>query len=95
MIPNDPIDVFSCTALFKSITDSYENYNLYVATQPEFKSILEGNEYVHKIITYEEYHNNSQQIEEKKYFNVVYTPKLNNVNFHHFNKDVTNYDVSK
>jgi len=95
VIPNDPIDVFSCTALFKSITDSYENYNLYVATQPEFKSILEGNEYVHKIITYEEYHNNSQQIEEKKYFNVVYTPKLNNVNFHHFNKDVTNYDVSK
>ena len=95
VIPNDPIDVFSCTALFKSIRDSYENYNLYVATQPEFKSILEGNEYVHKIITYEEYHNNSQQIEEKKYFNVVYTPKLNNVNFHHFNKDVTNYDVSK
>ena len=95
VIPNDPIDVFSCTALFKSIRDSYENYNLYVATQPEFKSILEGNEYVHKIIAYEEYHNNSQEIEEKKYFNVVYTPKLNNVNFHHFNKDITNYDVSK
>ena len=95
VIPNDPIDVFSCTALFKSIRDSYENHNLYVATQPEFKSILEGNEYVHKIIAYEEYHNNSQEIEEKKYFNVVYTPKLNNVNFHHFNKDITNYDVSK
>lgn len=95
VIPNDPIDVFSCTSLFKSIKESYKDFNLYVATQPEFKCILEGNEHVHKIINYEDYHNNSQEIEKKEYFNVVYTPKLNNLNFHHFNKDFTNYDISK
>ena len=63
VVPNDPIDVFSCTSLFKSIKDNYENFNLYVATRKEFFPILEGNEFVHKIIAYDEYHDNAQEIE--------------------------------
>jgi len=94
VIPNDPIDIFSCTSLFKSIKKSYKNFNLYVATRKEFSPIIEGNEFVHKVIDYDEYYNNVKEIEENKYFNVVYTPQLNNLNFHHFNRDVTNYCVS-
>jgi|TARA_R110000824_G_scaffold400171_2_gene607130 glycosyltransferase involved in cell wall biosynthesis len=93
VIPDDPIDIFSCTSLFKSIKESYKGFNLYVATRKEFFPILEGNDFIHKVITYDEYHNNVKEIEEKKYFNVVYTPQLNNLNFHHFNRDVTNYCV--
>ena len=93
VVPDDPIDVFSCTSLFKSIKESYEGFNLYVATRKEFFPILEGNDLIHKVIAYDEYYNNVKEIEEKKYFNVVYTPQLNNLNFHHFNRDVTNYCV--
>ena len=94
VIPDDPIDIFSCTSLFRSIKESYPNFNLYVSTRKEFYPILHGNEFVHKLIEYDEYHNNVREIEEEGYFNVVYTPQLNNLNFHHFNRDVTNYCVA-
>lgn len=52
VIPEAIGDVFCSTALFRSIKETYPQYNLYVATKPENFDVLDGNEYVHKIIPY-------------------------------------------
>jgi len=45
-------DVFLSTSLFKSLKESYPEYNLYVATQPLNFEILKANKHVHKVIPY-------------------------------------------
>jgi len=46
VIPQSIGDVFLITALFESAKDQYPEYNLYVATKPEFQSVLMGNPHV-------------------------------------------------
>lgn len=44
-------DCFLITSIFKSIKESYpKDWNLYVATKPQYRPVFEGNEHVHKII---------------------------------------------
>jgi hypothetical protein len=52
VMPENEKDVFISTSLFRSLKDSYPDYNLYVATKPEFFEMLDGNENVHKVIPY-------------------------------------------
>jgi glycosyltransferase involved in cell wall biosynthesis len=52
VMPESIGDVFLSTSLFKSIKEQYPEYNLYVATKPEYFEVLEGNPYIHKTIQY-------------------------------------------
>lgn len=45
-------DLFILTSLFKNLKQLYPEHDLYVATEPSFAGILEGNEYIHRVIQY-------------------------------------------
>ena len=52
VMPDSIGDVYLSTSLFKSIKKQYPNKKLYVATNPQNFSILDGNPYVDKVIRY-------------------------------------------
>jgi len=52
VMPESIGDVFMSTSLFRSIKEQYPEYNLYVATKPQYRSLLDGNAYVYKTIPY-------------------------------------------
>ena len=52
VIPETAEDVFLSTSLFKNLKKQYSNYKLYVATKPDYFPILEGNEFIDKVIPY-------------------------------------------
>ena len=45
-------DLFIVTATFKDLKDKYPGHDLYVACEPQFASVLDGNPYVYKVIPY-------------------------------------------
>lgn len=45
-------DIVIATATFKNLKELYPDADLYVATDPKFHEILDGNEYVHKVLPY-------------------------------------------
>ena len=94
ILPNNPIELLNCTSLFDNIKKNYPNHNLYVATKQELFQILEGNPLIHKIIPYDDYLNDPNDLESKKYFDVVYSPQVNDNNFHHFSRDKTSYSIT-
>ena len=52
VMPESIGDIYLSTSLFKNIKKQYPEYNLYVATKPEYFEMLEGNPYIHKLIQY-------------------------------------------
>ena len=95
VIPDSGVDVFISTSLFKSIKDKYPDYNLYVSTKPEHYHILDGNEYVHKIIPYSSQFDNTLFLEgagaNKGFFEIAFTPYLTSQrssNYIHNSKDI-------
>jgi glycosyltransferase involved in cell wall biosynthesis len=52
VMPESIGDMYLSTALFKNIKEQYPEYNLYIATKPEYFEILDGNPYVHRVIQY-------------------------------------------
>lgn len=52
VIPQSIGDCFLSTSLFESIKENYPNTDIYLATQPQYFEIFEGNPYIHKIIPY-------------------------------------------
>ena len=52
VIPESIGDIYMSTALFESIKKQYPDYNLYVSVKAEYKDILAGNPYVHKVLDY-------------------------------------------
>lgn len=54
VMPESIGDLFICTSLFKSIRVRYPrpNWAFYVATKPQYKDILNGNQYVDHVIDY-------------------------------------------
>ena len=52
VMPESIGDIFLSTSLFRSIKETYPDYNLYVSTKPQFHSVLNGNPHVHKVIPY-------------------------------------------
>lgn len=71
-------DVFMSTSLFKSIKEQYPDHNLYVATRREFMPVLNGNQYVHKILDYIPMMDNLLALEgignHKGYFDIAFLP---------------------
>jgi glycosyltransferase involved in cell wall biosynthesis len=52
VMPESIGDVYLSTGLFKSLKETYPDYNLYVATKPENFPVLSANPYVYKVIPY-------------------------------------------
>jgi hypothetical protein len=95
VIPESAVDVFLSTSLFKSIKDKYPDYNLYVSTKPEYFRIIEGSEYVHKVIPYNPQFDNSLYLEgvgkQKGFFEIAFIPYLTTQrvnNYIHNSKDI-------
>ena len=88
VIPESIVDVFLSTALFKSLKAKYPSYNLYVVTQPQNFSILEGNEHVHKVIPYNVKFDNSLFLEgmgqQESLFEIAFTPHLSTQRIHNY-----------
>jgi glycosyltransferase involved in cell wall biosynthesis len=78
VMPESIGDVFLSTSLFKSIKEQYPEYNLYVATKPEYFDVLEANPYVHKVIQYIPQMDNLVWLEgigpHKGYFDIAFLP---------------------
>lgn len=51
-MPDSAQDLLLSTSLFRSIKETYPDFNLYVATNPENTEILDGNPYVYKTIPF-------------------------------------------
>ena len=83
VMPLGDVDAFVSTSLFASIKDLYPEHDLYVACNKDVHSLFHANDYVHKILLYEDSFNNVQSLKSKDgedLFEVVYTPHLNKNN---------------
>ena len=73
-------DIFLITSLFESIRDRYpkDKYKFYVSTKPEYKDLLDGNQYIDKWIPYHPIMDNSILMEggmgQKGICDIVYHP---------------------
>tara|TARA_Y100000593_G_scaffold749_1_gene1444 strand:+ start:69569 stop:71500 length:1932 start_codon:yes stop_codon:yes gene_type:complete len=52
VIPESAGDVYMATSLFDNLKKQYADYNLYVATSPQYFDIVEGHPLVHKVIPF-------------------------------------------
>lgn len=52
VMPEGAGDVFLCTALLRSLRETYPDYSIYFATNPMYQCILQDNPYVDFIIDY-------------------------------------------
>ena len=102
VIPESERDVFMSTSLFKSIKDTYPEYNLYVATKPPYFDLLEGNPYVHKIIPYFPQMDNLLWLEgqgdHEGFFEIALLPHIctqRMINHLHNGKDKINFKVKE
>ncbi len=102
VIPESERDVFMSTSLFKSIKDTYPEYNLYVATKPTYFDLLEGNPYVHKIIPYFPQMDNLLWLEgqgdHEGFFEIALLPHIctqRMINHLHNGKDKINFKVKE
>ena len=82
-MPLGELDVYISTALFGSIKKLYPDYNLYVAINPIFHSMLAGNSNIHKILEFAPEMDSPEKLKDQDgndLFDVVYTPHLNKNN---------------
>tara|TARA_Y100001938_G_scaffold151221_1_gene247807 strand:- start:16039 stop:17970 length:1932 start_codon:yes stop_codon:yes gene_type:complete len=98
--PHGPNDIFLSTSLFESLSEQYPDYNLYVATDPKFQELLDGNPYVHKVIPYFAVMDNcfwtEGQGSNQGHFEIAFTPHLsihNNLEYLHNGKDNIAFDL--
>jgi glycosyltransferase involved in cell wall biosynthesis len=101
VMPESAGDIFLSTALFKSIKNRYPDYNLYVATKPQYKDILDGNPYVHRWIEYNSMMDNLIWLEGNNqhdgYFNIAYLPYTctqRNLNYLHNGLDKVEFQLT-
>lgn len=100
VMPETDRDIFLSTSLFKSIKETYPEYNLYVATNTNHFNLLKGNPYVHKLIPYSPQMDDVFMLEgrgdHEGFFDVAFLPYVNThkiPNFMHNGKDKINYDL--
>ena len=93
-------DVFLSTSILKSLSSTYEDYNIYFATEPKHFQILEGNEYIHKVIPYDTKMDDLLWLEgkgsHKGFFEVAYLPHIGTqriFNYQHNGKDKIALDL--
>tara|TARA_Y100000593_G_scaffold95031_1_gene198581 strand:+ start:29142 stop:31058 length:1917 start_codon:yes stop_codon:yes gene_type:complete len=100
VMPQSIGDVFLSTSLFKSINESYPNYNLYVATNSLNFPVLEANPYIHKVLPYIPQMDNLVWLEgineHKGLFEIAFLPFLGtqrNLDYLHNAKDNIAFDL--
>ena len=80
IMPESAVDVFLSTSLLKSLKSKYPEYNLYFVTKPQYYHILDGNEYIHKVIPYNSQFDNTIHLEgvasHEGFFEIAFTPYL-------------------
>ena len=98
VIPQSIGDVLLSTSLFKSIKEQYPEYNLYIATKPEYQEMLQGIPYVYKVINYIPQMDNLLWLEGKGdhegFFEIAYLPHIGTqrvLNYLHNGKDKIAY----
>lgn len=78
VMPGSAGDVFLCTSLLRSLRETYPNYKLYFATNPQFIDILKGNPYIDEIIDYDQRMDNLVLMEgigeHIGYFDICFLP---------------------
>tara|TARA_Y100000593_G_scaffold26231_1_gene52162 strand:- start:2293 stop:4209 length:1917 start_codon:yes stop_codon:yes gene_type:complete len=101
VMPESIGDVFLSTSLFKSAKELYPDYNLYVSTKPENFEVLEGNQYIHKLIPYTQQMDSLLWLEgqgsHKGYFEIAFLPYSSTQRFLtylHNGKDKLAYDIN-
>ena len=102
VIPESIGDVFMITSLLESFKEVYPNYNLYVATKPEYFDILDGNQLVHKIISYVPQMDNLLWLEgagdHQGFFEIAFLPHIGTqriFNYQHNCKDKIAFKITK
>jgi glycosyltransferase involved in cell wall biosynthesis len=102
VIPESIGDVFLATSLFESLKETYPEYNLYVATKLEYKDILNGNSFIHKIIEYMPQMDNLMWLEgagdHKGFFEIAFLPHIGTqrvLNYLHNGKDIIQFQIKK
>lgn len=98
VMPQSIGDVILSTSLFRSIKEQYPNYNLYVATLPQFHEVLYGNPHVYKVINYIPQMDNLMWLEgagsHNGYFEIAFLPHLGTqrvISYLHNGKDKIAY----
>jgi hypothetical protein len=80
VMPASERDLFLSSALFRSIKEQYPDYKLYVATSPQFFSVLDGDPYVDKVLNYCSEMDNLLFLEgnslHKGYFDISFLPHV-------------------
>ena len=80
-IPESAGDVYMSTSLFPSLKERYPEYNLYVATSPQYFGIVEGNPHVHRVIPFsaemEDIHRMEGAGDNKGYFEIAFLSYVN------------------
>jgi len=102
VMPESAGDVFMVTSLFESLKETYPEYNLYVATKNQFFPILEGNPYIHKVISYIPQMDQLLWLEgfgnHKGYFDIAFIPFVNTqriLTYIHNGKDRIAFNLEK
>lgn len=100
VMPESGGDIFMLSSLFESIHNRHEDYNIYVATKPEYKCLLEANPYVHKVLDYVPEMDNLIWLEgagnHKGFFEIALLPHIGTqriLNYLHNGKDNIDFDI--
>ncbi len=76
VMPSVAKDIFLITSLFESALETYPDHNIYVAVDPNYASILDGNPHVHKILPLIDNINDIHWLEgngeHEGFFNIAY-----------------------
>lgn len=67
-------DIIIASGLFKALTELYPDADLYVACEPKFSELLDGNPYVHKVLPY--HPAMEQEMAMMGYVNYYYHPGI-------------------
>ena len=99
-MPESAGDVFMISSLFESIKSVYPNHDLYIATKPEYFSILEANPHVHKVFQYIPEMDNLLWLEgageHKGFFDIAFLAHLGTqrmLNYLHNAKDEIQFNI--
>lgn len=100
VMPKSIGDVFLSTSLFKSLSENYPDYNLYVATEPENVNILEANPHIYKVIPYVQEMDDLLWLEgireHQGLFEIAFLPHLGTqrmFDYQHNTKDIVPFDL--
>lgn len=52
-VPESAGDIFLSTSLLECLKESHPDFDIYFACKPQFKSILNKNPFIHKVLNYE------------------------------------------